>query len=160
MTGVGLAILRVTVALVFAIHGAHKLFGFWGGPGVGPGGIARTATQFAALGLEPGVFVAVTAGVIEFVGGLLLATGFLTRWAAAALVGYLAITSWKLHAPWGFFLNWVNDPTRGHGLEFVIILIACLTLFILAGGGEYSIDGRRSLSAASRAAGRARLRNR
>ena len=160
MTGVGLAILRVTLAVVFAIHGAHKLFGFWAGPGVGPGGISRTAAQFAALGLEPGVFVAVTAGVIELVGGILLAAGFLTRWASAALAGYLAITAWKRHAPWGFFLNWVNDPARGDGLEFVIVLMAGLTLFILAGGGEYSIDGRRSISAASRAAGRARLRNR
>ena len=160
MTGVGLAILRVTLAVVFAIHGAHKLFGFWGGPGVGPGGISRTGAQFAALGLEPGVFVAVTAGVIELVGGVLLATGFLTRWASAALVGYLAITAWKRHVPWGFFLNWVNDPTRGHGMEYAIVLMSALLLFVLAGGGDFSVDGRRSESAAARAAGRARLRNR
>jgi putative oxidoreductase len=160
MTAVGLAVLRVTLGFVLAVHGAHKLFAFWSGPGVGPGGLSRTAAHFVAIGLEPGVLMAVLAGVIELVGGLLVATGFLTRWAAAALLGYLAISAWKEHVPWGFFLNWVNDPTRGHGLEYVIVLMSALILFLLSGGGDYSLDGRRSQSAAARAAGRARLRNR
>ena len=160
MTAIGLVLLRLTLAFVFAVHGAHKLFAFWGGPGVGPGGLSPTASHFAAIGLEPGVVMAVLAGVIEFLGGLLLATGFLTRWAAAALLGYVAISAWKVHVPWGFFLNWVNDPARGHGIEYSIVLMGALTLFILAGGGEFSLDGRRSQSAEARAAGRARLRHR
>ena len=160
MIAIGLAILRLTLAVVLAIHGAHTLFGFWAGPGVGPGGLAPTASHFASIGLEPGVYMAVLAGGIQLVGGLLLGIGFLTRWAAAAVLGYLAISSWKQHAPWGFFLNWVNDPTRGHGMEYAIVLMSALFLFVLAGGGDFSIDGRRSQSAAARAAGRARLRNR
>ena len=160
MTAIGLAILRLTLAVVLAIHGAHILFGFWGGPGVGPGGLSPTAARFASIGLEPGVYMAALAGGIQLVGGLLLAIGFLTRWAAAAVLGYLAISSWKQHAPWGFFLNWVNDPTRGHGMEYAIVLMSALLLFVLAGGGDFSVDGRRSESAAARAAGRARLRHR
>jgi putative oxidoreductase len=160
MIAIGLAILRLTLAVVLAIHGAHTLFGFWGGPGAGPGGLSPTASHFASIGLEPGMYMAVVAGVIQLVGGFLLAVGFLTRWAAAAVLGYLAISSWKQHAPWGFFLNWVNDPTRGHGMEYAIVLMSALFLFVLAGGGDFSIDGRRSQSAAARAAGRARLRNR
>ena len=160
MIAIGLAILRLTLAVVLAIHGAHTLFGFWAGPGVGPGGLAPTASHFASIGLEPGMLMAALAGGIQLVGGVLLAVGFLTRWAAAAVLGYLAISGWKQHAPWGFFLNWVNDPTRGHGMEYAIVLMSALLLFVLAGGGDFSIDGRRSQSAAARAAGRARLRNR
>jgi putative oxidoreductase len=158
MLALGLAILRLTLSVVFVIHGANKLFGFWGGPGVGPGGLARTASHFASIGLEPGVFMAVLAGLIQFGGGLLLGIGFLTRWAAAAILGYLIIVVWKEHAQWGFFLNWQNDPTRGQGLEYSLVLIAGVLLFVLAGGGDFSIDGWRAQGRASRAAGRARLR--
>ena len=54
------------------------------------------------------------------------------------MFGYLAISAWKQHAPWGFFLNWVNDPTRGHGMEYAIVLMSALLLFVLAGGGDFS----------------------
>jgi putative oxidoreductase len=160
MLALGLAILRLTLSIVFVIHGANKLFGFWGGPGVGPGGLASTASHFASLGLEPGVVMAVLAGVIQFVGGILLGFGFLTRWASAAILGYLLIGVWKEHAKWGFFLNWVNDPTRGQGMEYSVVLIAAVLLLVLAGGGDLSIDGWRAQGRASRAAGRARLRSR
>jgi len=158
MTEIGLILLRVALSVVLVAHGAHKLFGMWGGPAVGPGGLDQTALQFTAMQLEPGFLMAVLAGLIQFAGGLLIGVGFLTRYAAAAAIGYLAIGAWKEHLQWGFFLNWVNAPGRGQGIEYNLVLAAALGCLILAGPGDWSIDGSRASRAASRAAGRARLR--
>lgn len=158
MAGLGLVVLRLVLAVVFVAHGANKLFGIWGGPGVGPGGLQNTAAQYAALGLHPEFLLAVLAGIIQFVGGLLIGFGLLTRWAAAALVAYLAIGIWKEQLVWGFFLNWIATPGRGQGIEYSIILAGALACLMLSGGGEWSIDGQRAHSRARRAAGRARLR--
>ena len=97
-------------------------------------------------------------GLIQLVGGLLVGLGLLTRWAALTVVAFLAMALWKDHARWGFFLNWVNDPTRGQGMEFSLLLIGGLAALALAGAGDWSLDGRRASTAATRAAGRARLR--
>jgi putative oxidoreductase len=158
MAGIGLALLRLALAVVFVAHGAHQLFGTLSGPGVGPGGLQNTAAQYAAMQLHPEFLLAVLASVTQLIGGVLIAVGVLTRWAAAALIAYLAIGVWKEHWRWGFFLNWIDAPGRGHGFEYSMVLIAALVCLMLTGGGEWSIDGRRASSRARQAAGRARLR--
>ena len=158
MAGPGLAVLRLALAVAFAAHGAHILFGYWDGPGIGAGGLQNTAALYSSLGLHPEFMLAVLAGVIQLLGGLLLAVGVLTRWAAVALIGYLAIGIWKEHYRWGFFLNWLGTPGRGQGIEYSFVLIGALVCLIIAGGGDWSFDGRRANSAARQAAGRARLR--
>ena len=152
--------LRVAIAAVFVVHGAHILFGLWSGPGVGPGGLDPTSARFDAAGLSPGYVMAVLAGVIQLGAGALLGIGWLVRWASIALLFYLGITAWKMHLPWGYFLNWVSSPGRGHGLEFAIVIAAALVCLILTGGGALSLDGCRASHAASRAAGRARAMRR
>jgi putative oxidoreductase len=158
MTAVGVLILRVAVATIFIAHGLHKLFGIGGGPGIGPGGLEQTASQFATLGLSQPFVLAVLAGVTQLVGGVLLLAGYLTRWAALALAIYGAIGIWIDHGRWGFFLNWISTPGRGHGIEYTIVLLGALTFLLFAGGGEWSLDGRRAHHVARAAAGRARLR--
>ncbi len=158
MTGLGLLVLRLTLAVVFVMHGAHALFGLGAGPGVGPGGLTATAANFRQAGLEPGYLMAVLAAVIQLGGGLLIGFGWLTRFAAAAVLFYVVLTGWKVHLMWGFFLNWGADPTRGQGLEFAVSLGGGLACLLLAGGGDFSVDGLRATKAASRAAGGARLR--
>jgi len=160
MVALGLVVLRLTVAAALLAHGAHQLLGLFPGPGVGPGGVSATAAYLSALGLEPALPVAVVMSLIQVVGGLLIGLGLLTRWAAAAAIGYLAIGIWKDHWRWGFFLNWVHDPGRGHGIEYSAVLAGALLCLLLAGGGDFSIDGRRAKSVASRASARARLRSR
>lgn len=160
MTAFGPAVLRLTLAAVFVIHGAHMLFGLWSGPGVGAGGVEASAAQFEASGLSPGFVIAIVAGVIQLLGGVLLTLGWLTRWAAAALALYFGLVAWKRHLQWGFFLNWAGDPSRGQGLEFFIVLGGGLLCLILSGAGAWSVDGRRANRAASRAAGRARAMRR
>ena len=158
MAGLGLLILRLVLAIVFVAHGTNILFGAWAGPGVGPGGLQFTAEQYKSLGLHPEFVLAVLAGATQLVGGLFIAIGLLTRIASAAVLIYLGIGIWKEHLQWGFFLNWVHAPSLGHGVEYSMMLAAALVCLMFAGGGDWSIDGQRQSSRASRAAGRARLR--
>jgi putative oxidoreductase len=158
MAAASVLVLRISVAVVFVAHGLHKLFGFGAGPGIGPGGLDQTAAQFATLGLSPEFLLAVLAGVTQLAGGVLLLAGLLTRWAALALMIYCGIGIWADHGRWGFFLNWIVTPGRGHGIEYAVVLIGALTFLLLHGGGEWSVDGRRAHRDARAAAGRARLR--
>ena len=158
MAGLGLLILRLTLAAIFAAHGAHELFGVGAGPGIGPGGLTNTAAFYAASGLHPEYVLAFVAGALHLAGAFLLIIGMLTRWAAIALIVDVAIGAWKLHLPWGFFLNWSSASGQGHGLEYSLLLLAALVCLIFTGAGDWSFDGRRANTAAARAAGRARLR--
>lgn len=160
MSAVGLLLLRLALAAVFIAHGSHTVFGLFGGPGIGPGGLTNTAAEYVALGLEPGFLLAVLAGVIQLLGGVLLAVGFLTRWAAGSLFGYLLLdASWQ-HSPWGFFLNWTGEPGLGHGVEYVVVLMGATACLILTGSGTWSIDGLRESTKDRRALGRDRIRRR
>jgi putative oxidoreductase len=81
--------MRIVVGLLFACHGAQKLFGFFGGVGEQPG---TTVPLISLMGL---------AGVIELVGGLLIAIGLLTRLAAFIASGLMAAAYVMGHAPRG-----------------------------------------------------------
>jgi putative oxidoreductase len=158
MAAIGLVCVRLALAVVLFAHGCHKLFGAFTGPAIGPGGVDNTAAQFAALGLQPAFFLAVVAGLTQFLGGILIGAGWFTRWAAGANFIYLLIGIWKEHAKFGLFLNWTNQPGLGQGIEYPLVMAALMVFLALAGPGEYSIDGRQQRYMAARAAGRARLR--
>ena len=158
MVGLGLLVLRLALAVVFVAHGGNKLFGLFGGPGIGPGGLSTTAAFFGSVGLNPPFVLAVIDAVLELVGGAMLAVGFLTRWVSLALTIVTGVAIWKVHFQWGFFLNWMAAPNRGQGMEFSILLIAALVCLALSGGGDASIDGVNQRAADRNAAGRARLR--
>jgi putative oxidoreductase len=134
-------------------HGAQKLFGVWGG--AGPGGTAEFFTQ---IGLTPAYPLALVVGVVELIGGLMLAIGAFTVVASLVLLVNMAIAVWKVHLPHGFFLNWALTPNQGHGYEYNLVVIAALVTVMLTGAGALSLDGRRARSAEAEAYGRARLR--
>ncbi|MFF2204171.1 DoxX family protein [Streptomyces sp. NPDC058145] len=94
---VGLLLIRLTFGLLMAAHGAQKLFGLFGGPG-----LTATGKGFAGLGYRPGRLYAVIGGLSEFLGGLGLALGLLTPLAAAALIGVM--------------INAMATVTGAHGL--------------------------------------------
>src|SRR5262245_9145285 len=74
------AILRIVAGVLFACYGIQELFGLMGGTPV------VLASQ---LGL---------AGVIELVGGLMIATGFLASFAAFIASGEMAFAYFTAHA--------------------------------------------------------------
>jgi putative oxidoreductase len=158
MTSLGLALLRLALAAVFVAHGAHEVFGLWTSPGIGSGGLTNTAANLAASGLEPAFLLATVGGIVHLLGGVLLALGALTRYAAAACLIDVGIGIWTIHWKWGWFLNYTGAPGQGQGIEYLVVIAAGLACLLLAGPGDLSIDGRRVSSRESRAAARARLR--
>jgi len=120
--------IRLGVGIVMAAHGAQKLFGWFGGYG-----LQGTGQFFAEnLGLKPGFLMAAMAGGTEFIGGILLILGLLTRIAGVSLVGTMAIAIITAH-PSAFFAS-------NNGMEYPLtLLLASLTLAI-GGGGTFSID--------------------
>lgn len=113
------AILRIVSGLMFMMHGTQKLFG-WPGDG-------STVELVSLMGL---------AGVIEFVGGLMIALGFLASWAAFIASGQMAVAFFKAHAPQGW------NPLMNDGE--LAVLYCFLFLYIAAhGAGIWSIDAAR-----------------
>ena len=154
MQGFGSTVLRLAVGAIFAAHGAQKLFGIWGG-----GGPSGTAAFFTQLGLTPAYPLAIFVGLVELLGGLLLIAGAFTPIVSAVLMLDMLVAVWKVHLPYGFFLNWTSAPGQGHGYEFNLVLIAALVALMLMGAGSLSVDEWRLRSSESLALGRARLRS-
>ena len=159
MVGLGLLVLRIALAVVFFAHGGNKLFGLFGGPGIGAGGLTSASAFFESHGLQPAFLLAVIESVLEVVGSILIGLGLLTRWASGALAIAMGVAIWKVHYKWGFFLNWTGETGRDHGMEFAFMLCLALIALALTGGGDWSLDGRNQRAADRDAAGRARLRN-
>jgi putative oxidoreductase len=109
------AAMRIVVGLLFMMNGAQKLFGSFGG----------TAVAIASM---PGA-----AGVIEFVGGLLVMFGLLTGIAAFIASGEMAFAYFIIHYPQG---GW---PIQNEGQ--LAVLFCFIFLFIAArGAGMLSLD--------------------
>jgi putative oxidoreductase len=149
MRAYGATVLRLCVGAVFLGHGAQKLFGLWGGPG-----LDGTTAFFTTLGLPYPYPLALLVAVTEFGGGALLILGGLTRWVALALAIDMVVAIWKVHYTNGFFLN----SPRGQGFEFALVLLGALVCLMLTGPGALSWDEWRDSSAEAMRAGRARAR--
>lgn len=118
--------LRVVAGLMFAQHGAQKLFGALGG---------QQAPVASLFGL---------AGLIELVGGLLIAVGLLTSWAPFIAAGEMAVAYFMVHARQGFW-PLLNKGELAALYCFVFLYVAA------RGAGPYSLDAalRRPRSLAS-----------
>jgi putative oxidoreductase len=129
--------LRLVVGLGFAAHGAQKLFGSFGGHG-----LEGTAGFFEQIGLRPGALHARAAGTTEFLGGLLIAFGLVTPFAAAALIAVMIAAVLTVHVKNGFF-------NADQGYEYNLTLIAVLFVLAAIGAGEWSLDYALDLELAS-----------
>jgi putative oxidoreductase len=126
--GVGSLALRIPVGIIFAVHGAQKMFGWFGGYG-----LDGTGQFFASVGLHPGYQMALLAGLVEFFGGLALVVGLLVRPAAAALAFAMLIAIFVVHLSKGFF------ATSG-GYEYALALFAASLSLLFSGAGRFSAD--------------------
>jgi putative oxidoreductase len=120
-----LLILRVALGAVFMAHGAQKLFGAFGGPG-----LTAVVQMMGPIGYL------VTAG--EFFGGLGLAVGVLPRFSAASIIVIMLGAIEMVHGKVGFFMNWAGQQS-GEGFEYHILAIAALLPVVIAGPGRYAL---------------------
>src|SRR6202035_2577690 len=118
-----LSILRIVVGLLYMEHGLAKVLGFPLQPNHAP---------YALFTLNPGL-----QGLLELVGGLLLALGLFSRTVAFVLAGNMAVAYFMVHAPRGFF------PLLNGGELAIVYCFIFLYLWI-AGGGEWSLDRLRA----------------
>jgi putative oxidoreductase len=111
------ALFRIVFGLMFACHGAQKLFGAFGGP------VADNQLIKAA-------------GVIEFVGGLMIALGLFAGFAAFLASGTMAVAYFMQHAPNGFL------PIMNRG-ELAVLYCFAFLYIAARGSGPWSVDDAR-----------------
>ncbi|AQQ53170.1 DoxX family protein [Planococcus lenghuensis] len=128
MMDLGLLIIRLVIGLLFAAHGAQKLFGWFGGYG-----LAGTGGWMDSLGLKPGKTMALMAGLSELIGGLLLVAGFLTPLAALLIAGTMIMAIVKVHLPNGLW-------STANGYEYNLAILAVVIGLALTGVGQYAFD--------------------
>lgn len=124
---------RVFLGLVIFPHGLQKLLGMFGG-----GGFSGTVDFFVGMGIPAVVAVLIILG--ESFGSLLLIFGFVSRFAAASIGLIMAGAALMVHAPNGFFMNWMGNQA-GEGFEYHLLAIGLALVVLIRGGGAFSIDG-------------------
>jgi putative oxidoreductase len=113
-----LAALRIMAGLLFLAHGTVKLFGW---------------PEVEGMGRVPLASLAGIGGVIEFIGGALIALGLFTRIAAFIASGEMAAAYFLFHAPQGFY------PVANGGDAAILYCFIFLYL-VFAGPGSFSLD--------------------
>jgi putative oxidoreductase len=114
-TDLAYAAFRIVFGLLFACHGAQKVFGAFGGQ-------VQPLASLAGLG-----------GLIELGCGLLILIGLLTGLAAFIASGEMAVAYFMVHAPRAFW------PILNEGEPAVLYCFAFLYM-AARGGGKYSVD--------------------
>ena len=122
---VALLLLRIVLGVVFFVHGAQKVFGWFGGSGIDKWvgfmesmNISKPIAYLAAYG--------------EMIFGITLILGIYTKVSALAAFVFMLFAIYLVHWEKGFFVN------KG-GYEYALVLaIASLSLYF-SDGGKYKI---------------------
>lgn len=125
---VSLLALRLIVGIIFAAHGSQKVLGLFGGPGL--------AEMMKMMGPPLGFLVSIG----EFLGGLGLIVGFLSRFSAASLIVIMLGAIGMVHGKNGFFMGTGPESTLATaGFEYNLALIGLLLPIFIAGPGQFSL---------------------
>jgi len=123
LTGYAALLLRVSLGLLFVIHGAFKIFVFT------PAGVVR---MFGNLGLpEPLAYATIA---FEILGGAALILGLFTRWVALAFVPLMLGIIVLVHGSKGFLFS-----APGGGWEFPAFWTVALVVQALLGDGAHAL---------------------
>jgi putative oxidoreductase len=116
-------LIRVIAGGSLAVHGFPILFG----------NTAAAAKFLESVGFENALFWAYVVGVVEFVCGLCLAIGFLTRLVAVPIIGFLLTAIVTYH--WQFGFAW-----ESRGVEYPLFWAIVVFHFLTHGAGRWSVD--------------------
>jgi putative oxidoreductase len=130
MQPLGLLVLRMTLGVILVAHGSHKVYGH----------MQEYAGYIHSLGMP--AWLGYVSAVVEFVGGILLIAGLLTRCSAFAVFIDMSVAIAKVH--------WKHGLLGAGGMEFPLSLAAIAFALIFVGGGAISIDAIRGGGGAAR----------
>jgi putative oxidoreductase len=120
---------RLVLGGYLAVHGAQKLFGAFGGSGLG-----RAGAGFERMGLTPGKPMAALAGATELGGGLLTAAGAADPAGPLAIMGVMTVASATHRA---------NGPLAAKGgFELPLTNLAAAAALAATGPGRLSLGPR------------------
>jgi putative oxidoreductase len=109
-------VMRIAAGLLFACHGAQKLFGVLGSQAYPPSPLMAAA------------------GSVEFFGGILIALGLWSSYAGFIASGEMAVAYFKMHAPAGFW------PIENRG-ELAVLYCFVFLYIASRSSGRLSLDG-------------------
>lgn len=112
--------MRVIAGFAFMMHGWPKMNNPMG-----------TASMVEMIGFYPAAFWSPLLAGTEFIGGLLLLLGLLTRPAAVATSIVLCVTT---------YFHWVIKAEGYSGAEYSLLWLGLTLYFAVHGGGRFSLD--------------------
>jgi putative oxidoreductase len=124
---------RIVLGIVLFAHGAQKLLGWYGGAGF------ANSVQMLTTYVKLPKAVAVVVIFTEFLGGLGLILGFLSRLAALGILATMVGAIVTVHYANGLFMNWAGEK-KGHGFEYHLLAIALALVVVVRGAGAFSLD--------------------
>jgi putative oxidoreductase len=123
MQPLALVALRLTLGIVFIGHSSHKVYGH----------LHDYASFIGSLGMP--AWLGYVSAFTEFLGGILLILGSLTRVAAFALLIDMIVAIAKVH--------WKHGLMGNGGYEFPLALATIAFALLFFGAGPISIDAIR-----------------
>ena len=130
---IGTTIVRFVLGIVFFVHGAQLMLGWFGGYGL------QRSIQFFSDVLRIPLALAFLAISVEFLGGLALIAGFATRIAAIGIAIDMLVALLMVHRQFGFFMNWFGAQ-KGEGYEYHLLAISIAVFLTIEGAGALSVD--------------------
>ena len=121
--------IRLALAAVMIAHGSQKVLGSFGGPGFNAFTSGNTPFSF----MRPAWLWLAAAAFAEFVGGIMVALGFLTRVAAFLIACTMLTAVVGVHLSGGVFAS-------NRGYEYPLALFAMALALLISGGGMLSVD--------------------
>jgi putative oxidoreductase len=128
-----IAIIRIVLGVVFFAHGAQMALGWFGGAGL------QSTVRVFREQLRMPAPLAMLAVAAEFLGGLGLIVGLLSRIAAFGIAVVMSVALLVVHRKFGFFMNWFGEK-QGHGIEYHVLVLALALVVIVKGAGAFSLD--------------------
>jgi putative oxidoreductase len=128
-----ITIARMVLGVVFFAHGAQMALGWFGGAGL------QSTVRVFRESLRIPSLLAMLAIAAQFLGGVGLIVGLLSRVAALGIAVVMMVALLAVHRKFGFFMNWFGDK-KGHGIEYHVLVLALALTVIIKGAGAFSVD--------------------